>query len=69
MLLGAEAADSVPTPEEPVRAAPRVATGGGTLFERMSGLSRGIDKPADPGEDGKPGGIDIPRFLNRQNNQ
>ncbi len=69
LLLGAEAADSVPTPEEPARAAPRVATGGGTLFERMSGLSRGIDKPADPGEEGRPGGIDIPRFLNRQNNQ
>jgi len=50
-------------------ALPRVAHGGGTLFERMSNIARGnakadlldgVDK-ADP--------LDIPRFLNRQNNQ
>ena len=46
-------------------------TGGGTLFERMSNIARGAPK-AEIGEDGpepeyKP--IDIPRFLNRQNNQ
>lgn len=57
---------------EPAAKAPRVATGGGTLFERMSNLTRGNaqaedeveeeeDKPRDP--------LDIPRFLNRQNNQ
>jgi cell division protein FtsZ len=44
---------------------------GGTLFERMSSLARGAAKaqveeeepraPRDP--------LDIPRFLNRQNNQ
>ena len=46
--------------------APRPASGGGTLFERMSniarGAARGDDQPkSDP--------LDIPRFLNRQNNQ
>jgi cell division protein FtsZ len=45
--------------------------GGGTLFERMSNIARGAPKAqidedetsysSDP--------IDIPRFLNRQNNQ
>jgi cell division protein FtsZ len=49
------------------------AAGGGTLFERMSSIARGApraqideDKPA-PGFSNEP--IDIPRFLNRQNNQ
>ncbi|MGK2909068.1 MAG: cell division protein FtsZ [Sphingobium sp.] len=67
LLLGGDAQPEVAA--EPTRPAPRVATGGGTLFERMSGLSRGVDKGADAGSDSKPGGIDIPRFLNRQNNQ
>jgi cell division protein FtsZ len=52
--------------------APRVATGGGTLFERMSNLTRGGSKSdeADGGEDDKARDpLDIPRFLNRQNNQ
>jgi cell division protein FtsZ len=51
--------------EEAPRAAPAV---GGTLFERMSNIARGAAtadvapaEPADP--------LDIPRFLNRQNNQ
>ena len=49
-------------------------SGGGTLFERMSRLSRGnATKPEGDGDgdddnDGG-GGVDIPRFLNRQNNQ
>jgi cell division protein FtsZ len=50
------------------------ATGaGGTLFERMSNIARGapkaqLDEEADgPGFKSEP--IDIPRFLNRQNNQ
>jgi cell division protein FtsZ len=49
------------------------AGGGGTLFERMSSIARGApraqideDKPT-PGFSNEP--IDIPRFLNRQNNQ
>ena len=57
----------------PPQAAPRIATGG-TLFERMSNLSRGLsrsddedDKPTDP-DDGAPGGLNIPRFLDRQSN-
>ncbi|MEJ6594242.1 cell division protein FtsZ [Parasphingorhabdus sp.] len=52
--------------------APRVAAGGGTLFERMSNLTRGGSKSdeADDGEDDKARDpLDIPRFLNRQNNQ
>jgi len=50
------------------------ATSGGTLFERMSNIARGAPK-AQIGEDedvAEPGfkqPIDIPRFLNRQNNQ
>ena len=52
--------------------APRVASGGGTLFERMSNLTRGSSK-TDDGEDGQDDSssdpLDIPRFLNRQNNQ
>ena len=52
--------------------APRVATGGGTLFERMSNLTRGGSKSDedDDGDDDKSRDpLDIPRFLNRQNNQ
>ena len=47
------------------------AAGGGTLFERMSNIARGAPK-AQIDEDEQPGfrePIDIPRFLNRQNNQ
>ena len=46
---------------------PRPA-GGGTLFERMSRLSRGTAAKNEEDGDGD-GGVDIPRFLNRQNNQ
>ena len=49
----------------PEKAAPRVSAGGGTLFERMSNIARGAAKP----EDGKTDPLDIPRFLNQQNNQ
>jgi cell division protein FtsZ len=48
------------------------ASGGGTLFERMSNIARGAPK-AQIDEDGESDTrrdpIDIPRFLNRQNNQ
>ena len=64
LVLGKEEAEKA----EPARPAPRVATGGGTLFERMSGLSRGTPKAAAEDEDDG-GDIDIPRFLNRQSNQ
>ena len=53
--------------------APRIASGGGTLFERMSNLSRGItgkddDDKNDDGDDDSSGGLHIPRFLDRQGN-
>ena len=54
--------------------APAATASGGTLFERMSNIARGAPK-AQIGEDEEapePGfkqPIDIPRFLNRQNNQ
>ncbi|MES2904747.1 MAG: cell division protein FtsZ, partial [Pseudomonadota bacterium] len=52
---------------------PKIATGGGTLFERMSNIARGAaqaegnDGEAAPSFRREP--LDIPRFLNRQNNQ
>ncbi len=52
----------------PAEDAPARSIGGGTLFERMSRLSRGASTP-DPEEGGKEDGVDIPRFLGRQNNQ
>ncbi len=56
----------------PAQAAPRISTGG-TLFERMSNLSRGLSRSDDEDEpkdkdDGAPGGLNIPRFLDRQSN-
>jgi len=44
---------------------------GGTLFERMSNIARGAPKAQIDEEDGgfESDPIDIPRFLNRQNNQ
>ncbi len=46
--------------------APRIAGSGGTLFERMSNIARNVAK-ADQSDTPDP--LDIPRFLNRQNNQ
>ena len=63
LILGADSAE----PAAPIAPAPRVATGG-TLFERMAGLTRGTDKAPGVADDATPG-VDIPRFLNRQNNQ
>ncbi len=64
----ASAADLSPAPEKP---APRISTGG-TLFERMSNLSRGLtrsDEEEDAAKvDGTAGGLNIPRFLDRQSN-
>ncbi len=59
----APAADPTPADEAPAR-----SVGGGTLFERMSRLSRGASAP-DSDDSGKEDGVDIPRFLGRQNNQ
>ena len=51
---------------------PKLAPGGGTLFERMSNIARGAAQAE--GTDGEQATfrrepLDIPRFLNRQNNQ
>ena len=58
---------------EPAQKAPRVSSGGATLFERMANLSRGgRSKDEDESEDEDDGdgpSISIPRFLGRQNNQ
>lgn len=67
----------VQAPEEPARPewqedeqrAPRVSTGGGTLFERMSNIARGAARRDEEDASGKSDPLDIPRFLNRQNNQ
>jgi cell division protein FtsZ len=76
LVLDAPAAQPAPVtyvdpsvaPRPVAEEAPARPAGGGTLFERMSRLSRG-SAPAD-GDDGTKGdGVDIPRFLNRQNNQ
>jgi cell division protein FtsZ len=53
--------DSAPAPAP----APRVKLGG-TLFERMSSVTRGAAKEEDSSDKD---GLDIPRFLHRQNNQ
>ena len=55
---------------EPVR--PKIAREGATLFERMSSIARGaakanVEEAKQPAMDRDP--LDIPRFLNRQNNQ
>jgi len=62
-------AEPVDVTEPPERAAPRIPTGG-TLFERMSNLSRGLTRSEDEEEKGNegPSGLNIPRFLDRQNN-
>ncbi|WP_432767826.1 MAG: cell division protein FtsZ [Sphingopyxis sp.] len=73
LVLGAPAA---PAPAYQPASAPAAAgddaagrpASGGTLFERMSRLSRGSTAP-DGDEANKEDGVDIPRFLNRQNNQ
>jgi cell division protein FtsZ len=58
-----------PPEDEDEQAAPS-ASGGGTLFERMSNIARGASKAqVEEGEGYRREPIDIPRFLNRQNNQ
>jgi cell division protein FtsZ len=60
-----------PPADEDESEAPGAATGGGTLFERMSNIARGAPKAQIDEDEAayKPEPIDIPRFLNRQNNQ
>ncbi len=65
-------AEEVVAEPESHGAPPRVASGGGTLFERMSNLTRGSGKSDEEDADGEEKSkdpLDIPRFLNRQNNQ
>jgi cell division protein FtsZ len=60
-----------PPEDSDTTAGPAPTTSGGTLFERMSTIARGAAK-AQIDEDEQDYGsepIDIPRFLNRQNNQ
>jgi cell division protein FtsZ len=56
---------STPAPEPEAKAP---TPGGGTLFERMSNIARGSAK-VDTSVDTSKDPLDIPRFLNRQNNQ
>jgi cell division protein FtsZ len=78
LLLGADDVFTTPVgsapiapPEDEDDSAQPTATGGGTLFERMSNIARGAPKAQiDEDEAGyRSQPIDIPRFLNRQNNQ
>ena len=51
---------------------PKIAREGATLFERMSSIARGaakanVEEAKPPVMDRDP--LDVPRFLNRQNNQ
>lgn len=69
-IPAARPAESAKKKEAP--AAPRLATGGGTLFERMANLSRGGGKASEDEEEELADGgssLNIPRFLGRQNNQ
>jgi cell division protein FtsZ len=78
LLLGADDILTTPVgvppihpPEDEDEADAPTASGGGTLFERMSNIARGAPKAQieedEPSYKREP--IDIPRFLNRQNNQ
>jgi cell division protein FtsZ len=77
LLLGADDILTSPVSSAPIAppedddAAEPPAASGGTLFERMSNIARGAPKAQIDEEetDYKRDPIDIPRFLNRQNNQ
>jgi cell division protein FtsZ len=78
LLLGADdiltspvGAPPIAPPEDEDEALAPSANAGGTLFERMSNIARGAPKAQIEGEEPsyKREPIDIPRFLNRQNNQ
>jgi cell division protein FtsZ len=69
----ADANEPSPAPvdvtQAPERAAPRISTGG-TLFERMSNLSRGLSRSSDEDDKSRDdaSSVNVPRFLDRQNN-
>jgi cell division protein FtsZ len=56
-------------PEAAPAPAPAARQGGGTLFERMSSIARGNAKTPSADDEAGSDPLDIPRFLNRQNNQ
>jgi cell division protein FtsZ len=67
--VGEDISDLAPEPNRPP---PRISSGGGTLFERMTNLSRGLskddDKDGDDDDDSSSAALNIPRFLDRQSN-
>jgi cell division protein FtsZ len=78
LLLGADdiltspvGAPPIAPPDDEDESEQPTAGAGGTLFERMSNIARGAPKAELDEEepDYKRDPIDIPRFLNRQNNQ
>jgi cell division protein FtsZ len=78
LLLGADdvlttpvGAPPIAPPDDEDDVAPPTASAGGTLFERMSNIARGAPKAQidEDQPDYRREPIDIPRFLNRQNNQ
>jgi cell division protein FtsZ len=78
LLLGADDVLTSPVGRPPIapptdeeEAAQPAANAGGTLFERMSNIARGAPKVQgeEQGGEYRRDPIDIPRFLNRQNNQ
>jgi cell division protein FtsZ len=77
LLLGADDILTSPVSSAPIAppedddAAETPSASGGTLFERMSNIARGAPKAQieDEEPDHNRDPIDIPRFLNRQNNQ
>ncbi len=78
LLLGADdiltapvGAPPINPPEDEDETEAPSASGGGTLFERMSNIARGAPKAQIDEEETnyKREPLDIPRFLNRQNNQ
>jgi cell division protein FtsZ len=78
LVLGADdilttpvGAPPIAPPDDEDEAGQAAANNGGTLFERMSNIARGAPKAQIEEEDSslRREPIDIPRFLNRQNNQ
>jgi len=74
LLLGNDAKAEGVEKRSPLASKPAASrlTGGGTLFERMSGLSRGFGKNNAADEDEEDNNSTIasfPQFLNRQGNQ
>ena len=68
-LAAAPAAPSAPPPIELTPPEPQKAAGA-TLFERMSQLARGNARAEEDEDDqGRRSDFEVPRFLNRQNNQ